>query len=206
MRIAVLGGTGMIGSRIVVEAAGRHHTVSCISRSGGGPQLPGVTLVEADATDPEFVAGLGESHDVIVATTVPSREPGADHSPYLTTISLLVEHAGDALLFVVGGYGSLLMPDGTLNNDRPGAPAAYREEATTVVRGFQYLTAHARDLRWTYLCPPILIEPGERTGEYQLGTDRAVGPAISSEDFAVAVLDEVERPAHVGRRFTVAAR
>jgi putative NADH-flavin reductase len=204
MRIAVLGGTGMIGSRIVAEAARRGHQVSAISRSGGDPQLDGVTAVQADATDPAVASRLADEHAAIVAATVPDREPGADHQPYLDMIASLVHNAGSAQLFVVGGAGSLLMPDGSRLTDRPEAPVQYKAEAATMAAAHDYLRAKGHGVAWTFLSPPSMIGPGERTGRYVSGDDHPVGPEISSEDYAVAVLDELESPTHTGRRFTVA--
>jgi putative NADH-flavin reductase len=204
MRVAVLGGSGMIGAQIVAEASSRGHQVTAISRSGDDPHLDGVSVHHADATDPAVTNNLADDHDAIVAATVPGREPGADHQPYLDMIASLVKSAGTATLFVVGGAGSLLMPDGSRLSQRPEAPVKFKKEAATVAAGLYYLQEHGCDIRWTYLSPPSMIRPGARTGKYVTGDDHPVGPEISSPDYAVAVLDELETPTHLGRRFTVA--
>jgi putative NADH-flavin reductase len=204
MRIAVLGGTGMIGSRIVAEGSVRGHEVLSVSRSGQDPQLMGVSTMAGDATDPRVVESAARGCDAIVCATVPDRSPGGDRSLFMTTISALVDSAGTASVLVVGGAGSLLMPDGTRLTDRPTAPPEWAQEAAVQAQALAYLQTHGAEIRWTYLSPPSMIRPGPRTGTYVRGLDHPVGVEISAEDYAAAVLDELEAPAHIGRRFTVA--
>lgn len=62
----------------------------------------------------------------------------------------------------------------------------------------------SRGIDWTMLSPAPMIAPGQRAGIYRVGSDSLIGDAISAEDFAVAIVDELEKPAHTGTRFTVA--
>ena len=205
MRIAVLGGSGMIGSEIVTEACERGHEVTAVSRTIGSDPRPRVTVQRADASNREVTRAIIGAHDALVSATVPDRTPGADHAPYLTSLSNLLDDLQDRLVLVVGGFGSLLQPNGEEQRFRPGGSIEkYRREAATVAEGLAYIRANGKNRRWIYLCPPIMIKPIERTGKYVVGDDHPVGEEISTEDFAVAVLDEMENPIHVGRRFTVA--
>jgi putative NADH-flavin reductase len=102
-----------------------------------------------------------------------------------------------------GGAGSLVV-DGARLVDQPGFPEAYRPEALVMGEALDYLRGLGNGVSWTYLSPAPLIQPGERTGTYRTGDDSPVGDAISAEDYAVALLDEIEEPAHPDRRFTVA--
>lgn len=204
MRIAVLGGTGMVGSRIVAEAASRGHQVTAVSRSGEDPKLDGVSARSADAADPATLRSLAGEHDVIVCALGPSRAPGADHRPFLDSIGALIDNAGSARLVVVGGAGSLVGADGARLVDNSGFPDAYKPEALTQAASLEQLRDRATAVDWTYLSPAPEIAPGERTGRYAVGGDSPVGARISAEDYAVALVDEVETPAHPQQRFTVA--
>jgi putative NADH-flavin reductase len=200
----------MIGSQIVTEAAGRGHRVTSISRSGDDPTLEGVTAQAADASDPATLEEVVAAHEVIVSALGPSRSPGADHQPFLDIIAALiatVAAAGDGQgdrLIVVGGAGSLVGADGARLVDRPDFPAAYKPESLTQAAALQLLLDRGGEINWTYLSPAPEIAPGERTGRYAVGGDSPVGSRISVEDFAVALVDEIEAPAHARERFTVA--
>jgi uncharacterized protein len=106
-------------------------------------------------------------------------------------------------LIVVGGAGSLEQPPGVHIE----IPAAWKEEVKSQNDSLAYYRT-INDVRWTYLSPAFMITPGTRTGKFRLGGDQMIMDAkgesrISMEDYAVAVLDEAERPAHVGKRFTI---
>jgi putative NADH-flavin reductase len=205
VRVAVLGGTGMIGSAIVNEAVEREHNVTSVSRSPRTDAPDGVVSLQADASERNVVEDILWSHDAVVAATVPDRAPDGDHQPYSRMIENLSQHTGSAYVLFVGGFGSLLMPDGTPQRLRPGGSVEkYRREAQTVADGLEFLRSRDHPVTWTYLCPPYMIRPGHRSGAYKLGSDQPVGDEISTQDFAVAVLDELERPAHKRARFTVA--
>ena len=116
--------------------------------------------------------------------------------------------AGTRRLIVVGGAGSLRAPEGGRVMDRAAFPPAWRPIAEAHAAALEVYRTDATGLDWTYLSPADVTEPGERTGHYRAGDENlVVGPdgssRISTEDFAVALLDELERPAHVGHRFTV---
>jgi putative NADH-flavin reductase len=111
-------------------------------------------------------------------------------------------------LVIVGTAGTLLGEDGTQRMDGANFPAFLRDEATSHRELQEYLRRlDLSAIEWTYFSPPVTIEPGDRTGSYMLGADQlmvngAGESYISNEDYAVALLDELERPQHVGRRFT----
>jgi putative NADH-flavin reductase len=201
MRIAIYGATGMIGSRVTAEALNRGHEVTGITRSGGG--LPaGATAVRGDAGDTGLAKRVAGEADVVVSAIGPSRT-GGDRRAYLAQVRNLAETCGDARLLVVGGAGSLLV-DGKRLLDDPGFPEIYLAEARIGAESLDYLRGLG-DVDWTYISPAPLIQPGERTGDYRLAADSPAGESISAEDYAVALLDEIERPAHRRRRFTVAS-
>ncbi|MBD3944643.1 NAD(P)-dependent oxidoreductase [Nocardioides ganghwensis] len=192
MKIALFGGTGMVGSRIAAEAAGRGHEVTALSRSTG-----------ADMADAAAVRDAAATHDVVVSATGPSRT-GEPHEPWLASVSTLIENAADARVLFVGGAGSLLTPDGTRLLDTDGFPEAYKAEATSGAAALDLFRAAPESLDWTFVSPAPVIAPGERTGSYTTSLDTPAGDFISAEDYAVALVDEIEQPQHRRRRFTAA--
>jgi putative NADH-flavin reductase len=204
MQIAVIGATGMVGSRIVAEAASRGHEVTAVSRSGAAEARPNVTPLAADITDPGAAADLAARHDVVVSAIGPSREPGGDPAAFPRTLVDLARNVKTTRLVVVGGAGSLQAAPGARLIDTPDFPEVYKAEALAGANSLDALRALDDAGEWTYLSPAPVIAPGERTGTYKVGEESPVGAQISAEDYAVALLDEIERPAHQGRRFTVA--
>ncbi len=198
MKIAIYGASGMIGSRIAAEAVSRGHEVIGITRSGG--ELPaGVRAVQGNANDVASVKEIAAEADVLVSAMGPSRT-GGDHQDFLDAIDNLA--AVEARLLVVGGAGSLVV-NGNRVVDGPEFPAAYKPEALTLSQALENLRATDESVNWTLLSPAFVIAPGERTGTFRLGLDEPVGDHISAEDFAVALLNEIETPAHSRRRFTL---
>jgi hypothetical protein len=204
MKIAVIGATGMIGSRIAAEAASRGHQVTAVSRSGQAADHPNVIGRAADITDSGVATELAAQHEVIVSAIGPSREVGGDPAAFAATLVQLARDLKTTRLVVVGGAGSLLTESGVRLVDTPAFPEVYRAEALAAAASLEALRALNDAGAWTYLSPAPVIAPGERTGSYRLGSDNPVGERISAEDYAVALVDEIESAAHTGRRFTVA--
>jgi putative NADH-flavin reductase len=201
MKIAIYGASGMIGRRVAAEAVARGHDVTGITRSGG--ELPaGVRPVTGNADDAELAKRTAAESDVVVSAIGPSRA-GGDKREYLTQVRTLVETLGGARLIVVGGAGSLLVDGGRLV-DQPYFPESYRDEALIVTEALEYLRGLGDGTDWTFFSPAPYIQPGERTGAYRTDADSPAGESISAEDYAVALLDETERPAYRRRRFTAA--
>jgi putative NADH-flavin reductase len=201
VKIAVYGASGMIGSRIAAEAVRRGHEVVGITRSGGA-QPAGVEAVVGSANDAASVKEVASSADVLVSAMGPSRT-GEGPQGFLDAIDTLVASTGGTRLVVVGGAGSLLA-GGKRLVDSPDFPEIYKAEALVVAGVLDTLRATPADVDWTLLSPAPVIAPGERTGVFKLGLDEPVGGEVSAEDYAVALVDELERPAHRRRRFTVA--
>jgi putative NADH-flavin reductase len=204
MKIAVIGGTGMVGSRIVAEAAARGHEVTSVSRKGDAPPSRHVAVLKASATDLGAMEQLAAQHDVVVSAIGPSREPGGNPSAFADTLVDLATAVSGARLIVVGGAGSLLAAPGVRLVDTPEFPEIYKAEALAGAASLEELQALPEAGEWSYLSPAPMIAPGERTGRYVVADDVPAGEAISAEDYAVALVDEIENPAHTGRRFTVA--
>ena len=200
MKITVIGATGMVGSRIVSEAAHRGHQVTALSRSG--KMVKGASIAKAmELSDTSAVSAAIDASDVTVIAVSPDRG-GGSHEPTIRAHSNFIAAQPSGRFLVVGGAGSLEI-DGVRLMDTAGFPPAYYNEAATFSTILDLYRASC-GLDWTMLSPPPMIAPGERTGVYRVGSDSPIGDAISAEDFAVAIVDEIEKPSHTGSRFTVA--
>lgn len=200
MKIAIYGASGMIGSRVAAEAVSRGHEVVGITRSGG-EQPAGVRAVVGTANDAVSVKETASAADVLVSAMGPSRT-GGDPQEFVDAIDTLIASAGGTRLLVVGGAGSLVA-DGKRLVDGASVPDMYKAEALVLAGVLDTLRAAPADVDWTMLSPALMIQPGERTGVFRLGLDQPVGHQISAEDFAIALVDEIEQPAHPRRRFTI---
>lgn len=200
MKITVIGATGMVGSRIVAEAIGRGHQVVGASRSGSA--VPGAERASIELSDTNKVVAAIENSDGTVIAVPPSRT-GDSHEPTLKAHRALIEAAPGGRFLVVGGAGALSVGDSLLK-DTPTFPTEYKAEADTFATVLDLYRGAPDDVEWTMLAPAPLIAPGERSGTYRVERDTPAGDSISAEDFAVAALDELEKPAHSRQRFTVA--
>lgn len=203
MKIALFGASGMIGSRIAAEAGSRGHQVTGYTRSGA-PLPDGTVTTTGDLADETVVKEAATGHDVIVSATGPSRT-GGSHEPWLAAVQNLVDHASGARVLFVGGAGSLLTEDGTRLLDSPGFPPEYLAEARAGAAALDLFLSAPADLDWTFFSPAPVIAPGARTGSYSVALDTPAGDSISAEDYAVALVDELERPQHRRQRFTAAS-
>ncbi|WP_433236154.1 NAD(P)-dependent oxidoreductase [Streptosporangium sp. CA-135522] len=211
MRITVFGAAGNVGSRVVAEALARGHRVTAVVRDPArSPGLhAGAEVRAGDAENVEDVVELSAGQDVVISATRPV--PGSEGRLAETARALLAGVARTGVrLLVVGGAGSLTVPGagGATVIDDPGFPADWR--AIALACNDQLAACRAETgANWAYLSPAALLEPGERTGAYRLGTDELLvdgegNSAISMEDLAVVLLDEAERPKHHRTRFTAA--
>ena len=200
MKVALIGATGHVGSRVLAELARRGHTITAVVRNPEKvPTLPGVTARKGEVRDGEALAAILASHDAVVSSVHFSQSDPQ-------TLIGAVKASGVPRYVVVGGAGSLEIAPGVKLIDSPDFPAIYKEEAGKGAAFLDLLRAEPT-LNWTFLSPSAVIAPGERTGQFRLGTDQLLvgekGSSISTEDYAVALVDELETPAHERRRFTV---
>jgi hypothetical protein len=201
MKIAVVGASGNAGSRITAELARRGHSVTAIARN---PEKiaaqANVTAKKGDALDQAGLAQRLAGHDAAISSV-----HFLDSDPVKLIGAISDSRVGRYL--VVGGAGSLEVAPGVRLVTTAGFPAQYKAEAEKGAL-FLDLLSKEKELNWTFLSPSALFTAGERTGKFRLGTDQLLTAAdgtswISFEDFAVALADEIERPAHIRKRFTV---
>jgi putative NADH-flavin reductase len=201
MKIAVVGASGNAGSRIAAELAGRGHAVTAIARHPEKIAVqPGVTAKRGDVMDQASLTQLLAGHDAAISSL---HFTASDPAKLIAA----AKDSGVGRYLVVGGAGSLEVAPGVRLVTTPTFPVAYKAEAEKGA-AFLDLLAQEKELNWTFLSPSVLFAAGERTGKFRLGTDQLLTAAdgkssISFEDYAVALADEIERPAHIRKRFTV---
>lgn len=209
-RIAVIGGTGYAGNNIVTEAVDRGHTVVSVSRSLPAHRVEGATYLDGTILDaPSLVTEL-QGVDVVVCSVAPR---GDMLGKVRTNIGeLIAELPAEVRVGVVGGAGgSLVAAGGGRLIDQDAFPDELKPEASEAIGILEDITENDHGHDWFYIHPAANFgawAPGERTGSYRTGgdvlvTDDEGTSAISGPDFAIAVVDEIERPQHRKTRFTV---
>lgn len=208
MKLIIFGASGLLGTRLVSEGLLRGHEITAVARDVAPlkARTRPIRVASADATDPASVAEVGSGHDAALSAVTQHAQP----QMLVDAARGLLEglgRAGVRRLIVAGGAGSLLVASGQRLVDTPDFPDAYKPEALAAADALDVFRAYEGPVDWSYLSPAALLEPGERTGRYRLGGDELLvaedgRSRITMEDFAIAMLDEAERPRHVRKRFT----
>ena len=210
MNIALIGATGFIGSALLKEALARGHQVTALVAHP--EKLAAAANLKPQATDVldrDRLAAQLQGHDAVISAFSGHAQSNT-YDYYLQGIRAIiaaVKQADIQRLLVVGGAGSLEVAPGLQVVDTPDFPAMWKASAEGARDALKLLRDEAH-LNWTMLSPSAMIAPGERTGKFRLGTDQLLVDAagqskISVEDYAVAMIDELEKPAHARKRFTV---
>jgi uncharacterized protein len=208
MKVVLFGASGMIGSRVLDELVRRGHAVTAVARHPEKVQsLSGVNAVHGDVTDPVSVAGAAKGADAAVSAYSPPRSEPARILDATRALLAGLKQAGVRRLIAVGGAGSLEVAPGVQLVDTPEFPSAWMGIALAHRDTLPIFKESGLD--WTYLSPAAVIEPGVRTGKFRLGGTRLVAndrgeSRISVEDYAVALVDELEKPQHIRGQFTAA--
>ena len=200
MKIALIGASGNVGSRIAAELSSRGHEITAIARKAAKiSTLPGVKPTAIDIAKTDALVPILKGHAAVISSV-----HFVDSDP--DQLIRAVKAAGVPRYLVVGGAGSLQVAPGKLLVDSPDFPKEYQKETRAGSVFLDRLRA-AEDLNWTFLSPSALFTAGERTGNFRLGKDTLLingkGSSISFEDYAIALADEVEKPRHPRQRFTV---
>ena len=211
MNIALIGATGFVGSALLTELLQRGHRVTALARDTHKLSAQsGLTVIQADVQDAAQVAQAVQGHDAVIsAFNAGWRNPNlyADFIAGSKAITAGMMAGGVKRLLVVGGAGSLYVAPGIQLVDTEGFPAEWKIGATAARDALTQIQTQS-DLEWTFISPPVHLAPGERTGQFRTGGDELLmtsdGPAsISTADLAMAIVDEIETPQHLRRRFTV---
>lgn len=205
MNVVLYGASGNAGSRILKELQSRGHGVTAAVRNPAKLPLD-VRSVRDDLSSSDRIAEIIAGADVVVSVYMPPPED-TDELVGVTQRQIeAVRKAGNPRLIVVGGAASLEVAPGVTLLASGHLPKEWVPIAASHARALEQLKAS--DINWTYFSPAAFFQPGERTGKFRLGNDTLVTDEngesrISFEDYAVALVDELEHPAHVRARFTI---
>ncbi len=211
MKLALIGANGKIGSRILEEALNRGHLVRGIARN---PDLAirkkGLNWVKADALNPDALTNAIKGCDALVsAFGIDWHRPETYHlfNDMARSIIQASKKAGVNRIVNVGGAGSLEVAPGIQLVDTPSFPENWREGANEQRKSLE-IFREEKELDWTFFSPSVIIEPGPRTGKFRIGKDNPVfdekgNSIISYDDYAVALIDELEKPRFIRQRFTI---
>ena len=208
MKVALYGATGKSGSRILKELVSRGHQVIAIVRNPAklSQPSPGVLITQDDLSDSKKIAAAINGAEAVISAYAP---PQDDVDAIVGVTQRQVEalnHGSKVRLIVVGGAGGLNVAPGVTLIDSGYLPEPVLPIAKAHSKALNVLRASTID--WTYLAPAAYFEPGTRTGKFRLGTDELIAneqkeSRISMEDYAIALVDELEQPQRRRQRFTV---
>lgn len=205
MKVVLIGATGRSGIRILRELQSRGHDVTAVARHIDG--LPaGVQTVQDDLRTVDQIARVVQWADAVISAYMPPQDDTDQLAEVTQRLIAAVRKAGNPRLLVVGGAASLEVAPGVTLLASGHLPKEWLAIATSHAKALEIL--RESDIDWTYFSPAALFEPGERTGKFRLGTndllvDDKGQSRISMEDYAIAMVDELEKPTHVRARFTI---
>lgn len=210
MKVAIIGATGFVGPALVAEGVSRGYEVTAIARNTDKVEkAAGVTPVAADVNDVDALASALSGHDAVINSFNAGWTNPNLYNDFIKgskNIQEATKKAGVKRFITIGGAGSLFI-DGKQLVDGPHFPKEYYPGASAAR---DYLTELRKEdeLDWTFLSPAINLHPGERTGQFRLGTESPVFNAegksdISTADLAVAIFNELENNQFIKARFTL---
>jgi len=207
MKVVLFGATGKSGSRLLQELVSRGHQVTAAARDVSKvPATTGVTVAQDDLTDPRHTADVVRGADAVISAYAP---PANDTDALVGVTQRQVDAvraAGVDRLLVVGGAGGLEVAPGVSLIASGHLPAPWLPIANSHVKALDVL--RNSDVDWTYIAPAAYFEPGTRTGKFRVGKDELITAAngesrISMEDYAIAMVDELETGANPRKRISV---
>jgi uncharacterized protein len=212
MNLTIIGASGFVGSAVLAEAMERGHRVTAIVRN---PERlaarPNLNIVRGDVLDVAATTNQLRGHDAVISAFHSGVKGEAEvvcraEVEGYQAIIAATKAAGVAHLLIVGGAGSLEIAPGVQLVDTPQFPSTVKPKALAA-RAVLQLIRQEQELEWSYLSPSPILKPGDKTGRFRIGGDQVLmtgeGPtSITVGDLAVAILEEVEQPRHIRKRFT----
>jgi uncharacterized protein len=211
VNIALLGATGFVGSALLNEALDRGHTVTAMVRDPERLEPRDRLVVKrGDVYDTALLANLIQGEDAVISAFNPGwKDPNLYDDQVRGTASIIaaIKKAGIKRVLWVGGAGGLEVKPGVRVIDSPDLPDWVRPGSLATIDALEQLRKEPQ-LDWSFLAPSAQLQPGTRTGKFRLGKDQLLVDAngqsrISVQDYAVAMIDELENPKHIRQRFTV---
>ena len=212
MKIAIIGATGFVGSKLIGEALSRGLEVTGIARNAAQITFENANKVSIDVNNVNELSEVLKDHDVVISAFNAGWTNPNIYDDFLSgskSIQQAVKQSGIKRLIIVGGAGSLYGSEGQQLVDSADFPAEIKPGATAA-RDYLNILKEEKELDWVFFSPAIEMHPGiteGRTGKYRLGKEHPVVDQrnisrLSAEDLAVVLLDEVEQPKHHQERFT----
>jgi putative NADH-flavin reductase len=212
MKLVLFGASGHIGKGILGEALRRGHEVTAIVRDLARLSVsnPKLKVVVGDVSAPATYASALQGADAVIASISARRD--SDFASVARNAGILLDalpKAGVKRLAWVGGAATLEVAPGVKVIDDPHFPAAWKPEALAQGEALALFRASKADIDWIYISPAALIEDGERGGQYRIGSEQLLVDAngksrVTIADYAIALLDRIERNDRPRQRITVA--
>ena len=214
MKIAIIGATGFVGSKLVKEAADRGLQVTAIARNAEKTETGNINKVSVDVNNVDELSEVLKGHDTVISAYNAGWTNPNIYEDFLAGSRAIQEaskRAGVKRLIVIGGAGSLYTAENQQLVDTEGFPAEIKPGALAA-RDYLNILKEEKELDWAFFSPAIEMHPGittGRTGKYRLGKDHPVVDEnnvskLSAEDVAVVLIDEAQHPKHHHQRFTAA--
>lgn len=211
--VVLIGASGFVGTAILNELLNRGHKVTAIVRDAKKMTVsnPNLTIVEADVTDTDALKEAGKGKDAVISAYNPGWKNPHIYEDTLKNYPLIVEsakQAGVKRLLIVGGAGTLFYAPGKMVMDADDVPAQLLPGIKSLGEFYLNTLRKEKDIDWIFLSPAANMTPGKRTAKFRIGKDDLVVDVngdsnISVEDFAVAMVDELEQEKHHKERFTI---
>lgn len=212
-KILLIGASGFVGSAILKEALDRGHQVTAVVRHPDKITTvnKNLTVKKGDVSLSDTVANLGKSADAVISAYNPGwKNPdiAEETTRGYTAILQGVRKSGVKRFLVVGGAGSLFISPGKRLMDAGVMPESFLPAVRALANVYLIDLTAEKNIDWAFFSPAGDIHQGDRSGKFRLGKDDLIvnekgESKISVQDYAVAMIDELEKPAHHRERFTI---
>ena len=212
-KVTIIGASGFAGSAILEEALSRGYQVRAIVRNPEKITIdnPNLKVIKADIMDENMLVDLFCSEETVISAYNPGWANPNIYEETLRgypTILRAAKRAGVKRLLIVGGAGTLFVAPNLRVVDTGVIPAEIMGGVKSLGEFFLNTLMNEKEIDWVFFSPAGSLEPGERTGVYRLGKDDLIlndkgESKISVQDYAKAMIDELENPQHHQTRFTI---
>ena len=211
--VVLIGASGFVGTAILNELLNRGHKVTAIVRDPAKVTAsnPNLKVIQADVTDTDVLIEASRGKDAVISAYNPGWKNPNIYEETLKNYPLIVDSvkkAGVERLLIVGGAGTLFYAPGKMVMDADDVPAKLLPGIKSLGEFYLNTLRKENDIDWIFLSPAANMTPGERTGKFRIGKDDLVVDVngdsnISVEDYAVAMVDELEQKKYHKERFTI---
>lgn len=211
--VVLIGASGFVGTAILNELLNRGHKVTAIVRDPAKVTAsnPNLKVIQADVTNTDVLIEASKGKDAVISAYNPGWKNPNIYEETLKNYPLIVDSvkkAGVERLLIVGGAGTLFYAPGKMVMDADDIPAKLLPGIKSLGEFYLNTLRKENDIDWIFLSPAANMTPGERTGKFRIGKDDLVvgvngDSNISVEDYAVAMVDELEQKHHHKERFTI---